>query len=417
MKCSYLLRLAVLGAACASAASAEEDRAQAPDAVGLQGDPLAEALGLKRYPLVELRGDLGEAQVHQEVELVRKSIDAANGVVQKRAREKGIFGRGDHGKSLGCYKARFAVSGADIVRPQHRAGIATPENLGRTFEAVVRFSNSEPKDVSDFRSATMGLAVKVLLDPAQPAKDQFLLERSGVQDFVAGGLGTFVSPSISEYADLFSLRIDPFSNALPIIARHPDGFRVFFKEPLLRLANPSPGAAPIVLENSFSSLLPYAWGSAAVKFRFEPCHRFKRSDREFSRFDSDYQSKVITRFLRKNDICYVMKIQVRPRPGSDDEKLVIDKKYPLDDATVRWPEPGDAETTPGAQFHEVARLTIAQGTNAMDEQACECLAFNPWHGLKAHQPLGSLNRARALVYKESEAVRKPIYRPHCPDDK
>jgi hypothetical protein len=409
------LFVAIVGGGCGGAAFAQQDSTRAPDGGGPQRDPIAASVALEPYPLVELRKDLGEAEVEGERDLVRHAIESVESVITLRAEDKNNIGRGDHAKALGCHPAEFTVSGAEVVRPEDQAGIAMPENLGKTFPAIVRLSNSEPKDVSDFRSATVGLAVKIVLDPAQPAKDQFLFERSGAQDFVAGGLDVFVSRSISEYADLFRRRIHPFANALQIMDRHPEAYWVFGKEPLLRLVNPSPGAAPIVLDKTFSSLVPYAWGNGAVKFRFEPCRKYDRSTASFSRFDSDYQSKVVTRFLEANDICYVMMIQTRPRPGSDDERIVIDRTYPLDDAMARWPEPGDGETTPGARFHEVARVTIKRGTKAMDEQACECLAFNPWHGLKAHQPLGSLNRARAAVYKKSELVRKDIYRPRCPE--
>jgi hypothetical protein len=64
----------------------------------------------------------------------------------------------------------------------------------------------------------------------------------------------------------------------------------------------------------------------------------------------------------------------------------------------------------GAEFREVARVQIKRGSMAMSDRACEDLAFNPWNGLKAHQPLGSLNRARLSVYKRSEWVRKDIDR-------
>lgn len=422
MRCSRLLLLVFVGG-FVSGLPAERASGQPADAGASRRDPIATALGLdaealplERYPLVELRKDLGEVELEGERDLVRDALESVRTAITSRAEDKDMIGRGDHGKPHGCYRAEFAVSGADLVRPEHQAGIAMPENLGKAFEAIVRLSNFDPKSVSDFGAATVGLAVKVALDPVQPAKDEFLFERSGEQDFVAGGLGTFVSSSITEYADLFRRRNHPIANAIQIIDMHPEAYRVFLKEPLLRWVNPSPGAAPMVLEWPFSSLVPYAWGNSAVKFRFEPCHRFQRSQADFSRFDSNYQSKVITRFLEDNDICYLMKIQARPRPGSEEERAAIDKVYPLDDAMVRWPEPRDGEATSGAPFHEVARVTIKQGTQAMDQQACECLAFNPWHGLKAHQPLGSLNRARLAVYKKSELVRKGLYRPRCPGD-
>jgi hypothetical protein len=358
---------------------------------------------LERYPPVELRSDLGELLIQNEEELVLDSMDAVREVIQLRAKDKNNIGRGDHAKPLGCYRAEFTISPPDVVRPDDRAGIAKSENLGRTFGAVVRFSNSEPKDVSDYRSATTGLAIKVMLGSANHPEDEFLFGRSGEQDFIGGGFKTFVSSTITDYADLFRRRIHPFSNALHIKNAHPEGFTAFATKPFLRLFRPTSSAAPMVLEERFSSLLPYAWGHSAVKYRFEPCHVFERNKASFSRFDSGYQAKVLTEFLQSKDICYVMKIQVRPRPGSPEESAQIEKTFPIEDAKVLWPE--------RAEFREVARVRIQKGSKAMPDDDCERLAFNPWNGLKAHQPLGSLSRARWAVYKESELVRKELYPP------
>jgi hypothetical protein len=300
------------------------------------------------------------------------------------------------------------VSPPEVVRAEDRSGIARGENLGRTFDAIVRLSNSEPRNVPDFRSATTGLAVKVMLDPAAHSRDEFLPDAGREQDFVAGGLRTFVASGISDYADLFRLRIHQYSNALLIRERHPGAFRVFGTAPWLRYFNLSPNAAPMVLEQEyFSSLLPYAWGDAAVKFRFKSCHGFDRNAFTFSRFESGYQARLVSEFLRSRDICYILQIQKRPRPGSAGEEAAIARAFPVEDGMADWPESGAAGAAP---FREVARLIIRAGTPAMKEGECEDLAFNPWNGLAAHQPLGSLNRARWAVYRKSESVRKDICR-------
>lgn len=361
-----------------------------------------------RYPVVDLRTDLGELLVPGEEALVRRSMAAVEDVIRQRARDRSNVGRGDHAKPLGCYHARFTVSPREVVRAEDQAGIARPENLGRTFEAVVRLSNSEPKNVPDVRSATTGLAVKVILDPATHAGDVFLPGEGGVQDFVAGGLRRFVSRTIVEYTELFELRVHPLRNALRIKRRHPEAFKVFGTDPLLRLLRPTSAAVPLVLEQRFSSLLPYAWGARAVKYRFEPAHVFDRSQASFSRFDADYQPKVLAEFLRSRDICYIMKVQARPGARSEDERRLIEAAFPIEDATVVWPEPGDPTARVGAEFREVARVTIGAGSTPMAGPDCERLAFNPWNGLKAHQPLGSLSRARLAVYRHSESVRKGI---------
>jgi hypothetical protein len=295
------------------------------------------------------------------------------------------------------------------VRPELQAGIAQPQNLGKTFRALVRFSNSEPKNVSDYGAATTGLAVKVQLDTAPHAREDFLLDRAAEQDFIAGGLDAFVAHNIADYAELFSLRIHPYANALAIKRRHPEAFAVFGSEPLLRWLRLTNSKAPLALEKPYSSLLPYAWGNAAVKYRFEPCHVFDRDQFDFSRFDRDYQSKILTEFLQKQDICYVMKVQARPPAQSAAEPSALEQTFPIEDAIARWPEP--ESTAQGAAFHEVARLQIKRGTPPLDAQTCERLALNPWHGLKAHQPLGSLSRARLAVYRKSEQVRAALPNP------
>jgi hypothetical protein len=370
---------------------------------------------LDRYPPVALRSDLVEVQSKNEKELVIASVRAVEDVIQvRRAKDSDNVGRGDHAKPLGCYSAEFTVSAGDVVRVEDQAGIARRENLGKRFGAVVRFSNSEPKDVSDYLSATVGLAVKVRLDSANYSNDEFLVDRSGEQDFVAGGLKVFVSKDVADYSDLLALRIHPYANALAIAGRHPQAFDVFAVEPFLRLFRPTSSAAPLVLGTPFSSLLPYAWGDSAVKFRFEPCPEtqkvFEKRKVSVSRFDESYQSRVVADFLKSNELCYVMKIQTRPRAGSDEEKRLIEKTFPIEDATVYWPEPGQAHGTLSAEFREVARVTIKPGETALPDLDCECLAFNPWNGLKAHQPLGSLNRARWAVYNGSESVRKEVYK-------
>ena len=367
-----------------------------------------EPLALEPYPLVDLRSDLGEFLIDDERALVLNSMESVEKLIHTRARDKNNLGRGDHAKGLGCYHAEFTVSSGDVVPPDFRVGIARSENLGRTFRAIVRLSNSEPKNVPDFRSATVGLAVKIRLDPGTHSSDDFLPGSSGEQNFIAGGLRTFVARNIQDYAELFRLRVHPVSNLLALASRHAKALAVFAAEPLLRHARGA-GAAPMVLESQFSSVLPYAWGDSAVKFRFEPCHAFDRSNAVFSRFDPGYQRKVVTTFLGATDICYVMKIQPRPRFIGDQQRRAIERTFPIEDAMVSWPEPEAAKDTASAAFHEVARLTIKRGSEAMDDRACEHLAFNPWHGLKVHQPLGSLNRARLAVYRKSELVRKAIY--------
>jgi hypothetical protein len=76
-------------------------------------------------------------------------------------------------------------------------------------------------------------------------------------------------------------------------------------------------------------------------------------------------------------------------------------KMPVEDATVAWNE----EASP---YRTVARLKVMPQTSiGTDLQALtdEQTFFSPWHGLAAHQPLGSVNRARRHTYEMSAEFR------------
>ncbi|MEP6898674.1 MAG: catalase family protein, partial [Rhodanobacter sp.] len=74
---------------------------------------------------------------------------------------------------------------------------------------------------------------------------------------------------------------------------------------------------------------------------------------------------------------------------------------PIEDASVEWP----ADQSP---YIPVARISI-QPQPAWNEARSaaidDCMAFSPWHGLAAHRPLGSIMRARKVVYEVMSKVR------------
>jgi hypothetical protein len=81
---------------------------------------------------------------------------------------------------------------------------------------------------------------------------------------------------------------------------------------------------------------------------------------------------------------------------------------PVEDASVEWPEDASPYVT-------VARLTApAQPSWSIDQVHAidDGLAFAPWHGLVAHQPLGGIMRARKAVYATLQNERST--RSGCP---
>lgn len=76
-------------------------------------------------------------------------------------------------------------------------------------------------------------------------------------------------------------------------------------------------------------------------------------------------------------------------------------EQPVDDIGIEW----DAKKYP---FEQVATLEFPPQDSWLPEFRVwwdDRITVNSWHGLKVHQPLGSTNRMRRVVYAESRKLR------------
>lgn len=77
------------------------------------------------------------------------------------------------------------------------------------------------------------------------------------------------------------------------------------------------------------------------------------------------------------------------------------REQPVDDIGIEW----DAKKYP---FEQVATLEFPPQDSWLPEFRVwwdDRITVNSWHGLKVHQPLGSTNRMRRVVYAESRKLR------------
>lgn len=92
------------------------------------------------------------------------------------------------------------------------------------------------------------------------------------------------------------------------------------------------------------------------------------------------------------------------------------QKMPLENAAQRW----DENESP---FVTVARIEVGPQpawTEGRAKVVDDALAFDVWHGLAAHRPLGSINRVRQMVYAKSSGLRRqfngcPMHEPKSVD--
>jgi hypothetical protein len=257
---------------------------------------------------------------------------------------------------------------------------------GKSYTAHIRFSNASTIKQPDLARDLRGVAVRVIADtgkfhdflmtnaPYSHARDarQFMIIASAVV-------------RVGRPAVLWKLRAWRTVAGLVRIA-----MRLGPKEAMrvlrtLREQTSRPVAS--LATESYWSRAPFAFGPVAVKFKLEPADTAEQ--RGSTEAAPDLRAELRSR-LRQEDVRFDFKVQ----------RYVDASRTPIEDGTVEWKEAD-------APFVTVARLIIpAQELDASEEAEIDSYAFNPWNAsLDDFRPLGSMNRARRLVYSASAKLR------------
>lgn len=159
-----------------------------------------------------------------------------------------------------------------------------------------------------------------------------------------------------------------------------------------------------VLATPFWSVLPSRFGAGRhVKYKLEPEH-VPPPDGPPDKDDPFFLRADLRERLKKGEARWRFLVQL----ALDDERT------PLDRATERWSEEASAP------IHVATLILPAQDVDGRGQMAYgENLAFNPWHALAEHEPVGSIAVARRAVYQASAAARRntngvPLAEPEVP---
>ena len=146
------------------------------------------------------------------------------------------------------------------------------------------------------------------------------------------------------------------------------------------------------LEVRYYSCVAYLLGEGqAMHYTIKPTSPGKT--RVPRRPSPNYLREAMANTLSRKDVSFDFMVQLQTDPH----------RMPIEDASVAWPE----RLSP---FIPVARLRIpAQKFDSPRQLAfAGNLAFNPWHSLPAHRPLGNQNRARRVLYLELSRLRQSM---------
>ena len=326
-----------------------------------------------------LRADLGERLVDDE-DVVLADTRATLLQLVEGKHQQGNDARDVHAKSHGCARARFVID-ADVPLGLRHGLFATPA----AYDALVRFSTSEPaQNGDDWNPSLKGFGLKV----RGVSGERFSLDaEDDTQDFVFNNRPAFPLRDIVDYTAAMHVRRDGGLVAAAFALGH------LYAVPGLVL-DQNLIASP--LRASFWSQTPIAVGDVATKMSVRPC--VVRANGVPTLRDAshgpNYLKERVIKELSSTSACFDFLVQMRPvTPGDLNRSAAMAAAFPIEDASVVWPEPE-------APFVRVARLTLPQQdiSGAAWNASCDALRFTPWHTLVAHQPLGSLNRGRRMVY-------------------
>ena len=330
----------------------------------------------------------GEEQIFDEIAGIMRNIAETIG---DRARH---MARPVHAKSHGLLRAELTIV-PDL--PEHLSQGLFAE--AATYPAIMRFSTNPGDILPDRISTPRGLAVKVIGVTGEMLAG---CEGQVTQDFVCVNAKAFPSPDAAGFLSSLKFlqahitdsqalkQVVSTTSRLAEQALETVGGK---SDALLGFGHPETH----ILGETFSSVAALRYGNYVAKIAFEPAsenlkalHKLKLdSPEEFSAI----RDAVVKFFEKETAVWNVM------------AQLMTDATVtPVEDASVEWTE----KDSPSIK---VATLT-ALPQNAYSAQrrvfVDELLAFNPWHGLAAHRPLGGVMRARKKAYAMASTFRRQM---------
>lgn len=288
------------------------------------------------------------------------------------------YQRDAHAKAHGCVRATFEVFDQD----KYAYGIFKEKG---SYDAWVRFSNGSVPTLDDDKKDARGMAIKVMNVPGKQLLPELLAGKT--QDFVMINSPAFFIRSIEGYRDLMALTAagKPFTYFFGEHYLNP--FKWKLRELYLGLGTRKK-APPTPLSDQYFSMSPYQLGPHEIKYSAKSCEIYEAPS--VNRKAPNFLRATMRKVLQEQDACFQFMVQVR-----DPEA-----RMPIEDTTVVWSE----KKSP---FVQIARVHIPKQEFDFAEQNeyCEALSYNVWHGVEGMKPLSYLNQLRRDLYLHTSAYR------------
>jgi len=287
--------------------------------------------------------------------------------------------RGTHLKTQGCVMGKFIVK-PDLSLHLAQGMFAKPG----TYDMIMRYSSLTPKIVPDNIPAPRGIGMKLF----GVEGEKIWGEDKKTQDW------TFNNYPILELRDPKTTydiadSLERNWNDLPKFAEE-QSKRV--DADVATMGSDLPRQHMVAMPQYSQSA--YRYGDYVAKFGVFPLSSEQKALEKES-VPSDAPINILSQHTRdfhlKHKVTYTFCAQL----------LQNLSEQAVDDLGVEW----DSQKYP---FEEIATLEFEPQDSWLPEFRVwwdDKITVNSWHGLKVHQPLGSTNRMRRVVYAESRKLR------------
>ncbi len=292
--------------------------------------------------------------------------------------------RDTHPKANACVKANVAI--APNLPDDLKIGFLA----GSSYKSWIRFSNAADHVTADGERDFRGMAIKMF----GVSGDRLPVpgDEDNTQDLLFIANNAFFAGSPQHFHDFFAACVkgggscDPMKNPYVVwhLLTHPRGaYNLLFGRKVY----------PSIADIKWFSVAPFGLGD----------------DRHIIKY-SAYPADQQTQYSKPGKTPYYLQQRLEslldPAGGGhlrlnlQIQRLNDPATEPVENTLIAWRE----KTSP---WQKVATIDIYPQSFASSAQQefCERLTFNPWHGLKAHIPVGGINRARRDVMHAMQDVR------------
>ena len=336
--------------------------------------------------------DSVEVRQQDEDELIEKIVASMSRVNRDHFERHRHAVRDAHAKSHGIVTGTLTIY--DGLPAHLRQGLfAAPGS----YPIVVRFSSAPSEILSDRVPALRGMAIKMMgVDGPQMLPEN---RDARTQDWL------LVNHPVIPFGDVASYwRTQRFAE------KQEQGSELFRKvtgevlrgvslvldkvgqgnETVRALATPNTH----LLGETFHSMAALRFGDYLAKISAAPLspevRRLTGQSLGAAPEHSQIRDQVVA-FFEQNEAEYELRAQ-----------LCTDlTRMPVEDASIRW----DEEASPHQPIAKITLPRQAAYTPARRVYGDDVLSFNPFHGIEAHRPLGSIMRVRRKAYETSSRFR------------